>query len=61
MLLLDENTPRSTWPLGRVLEVYHNSKDGLIRSAKVKTKMSVLVLPINKIVLLEAAEMTSKD
>ncbi|KAK3744013.1 hypothetical protein QZH41_004823 [Actinostola sp. cb2023] len=28
VLLLDENTPRSTWPLGRVLEVYSNSKDG---------------------------------
>ena len=43
VLLLDENTPRCTWPLGRVLEVYRNSKDGLVRSAKVKTKMSVLV------------------
>ena len=61
VLLLDENTPRSTWPLGRVLEVYRNSKDGLVRSAKVRTKMSVLVRPIDKIVLLEAAEMTSKD
>ncbi|KAK3735155.1 hypothetical protein QZH41_020254, partial [Actinostola sp. cb2023] len=27
VLLLDENTPRSAWPLGIVLEVYSNSKD----------------------------------
>ena len=61
VLLLDEKTPRSSWPLGRVLEVYSNRKDGLVRSAKVKTRMSELVRPVDKIVLLEAAEMTSKD
>ena len=61
VLLLGENTPRSFWPLARVLEVYSNRKDGLVRSAKVKTKTSVLVRPVDKIVLLEAAEMTSKD
>lgn len=61
VLLLDENTPRSFWPLGRVLEVYNNRKDGLVRSAKVKTRTSELVRPVEKIVLLEAAEMTSKD
>ena len=41
VLLLDENTPHSIWPLGRVLEVYHNRKDGLVHSANVQTKLSV--------------------
>ena len=60
VLLLDENITRSTWPLARVLEVHSNRKDGLVRAAKVKTKLSVLVRPIHKIVLLESAE-ASKD
>ena len=62
VLLLDENTPRSVWPLGRVLEVYSNQRDGLVRSAKVKTRSTELVRPIDKIVLLESsAEIASKD
>ncbi|XP_071963870.1 uncharacterized protein [Antedon mediterranea] len=55
VLVLDENTPRSSWPLGRVLEVYSNQKDGLVRSVKVKTNTSTLVRPIDKLVLLENA------
>ena len=61
VLLLDENLPRNIWPLGRVLEVYQNRRDGLVRSAKVKTRTSELVRPIDKIVLLETAEIASKD
>ena len=61
MLLLDENMPRSLWPLAQVLEVYSNRKDGLVRSAKVRTRTSVLVQPVDKIVLLKAAQITSKD
>ena len=61
VLLLDENTPRSVWPLGRVLGVYRNKRDGLVRSAKVKTRTTELVRPIDKIVLLESAEMSNKD
>ena len=47
--------------LARVLEVHSNCVDGLVHSAKVKTKMSMLVQPVDKIVLLKAAKMTSKD
>ena len=36
VLVLDEKTPRCSWPLGRVLEVHTNTKDGLVRSAKIK-------------------------
>lgn len=61
VLLLDENLPRSVWSLGRVLKVYHNQKDGLVRSAKIKTRTSELVRPIDKIVLLETAEFADKD
>lgn len=62
VLLLDENTPRSIWPLGRVLEVFSNQRDGLVRSAKVKTRSTELVRPIDKIVLLESsAEIARKD
>ena len=55
VLLLDENSSRSSWPLGRILEVFPNQSDGLVRSVKLKTKSSILVRPIDKIVLLEAA------
>ena len=37
VLLREENTPRGLWPLGIVDEVNY-SKDGLVRSAKVKTR-----------------------
>lgn len=43
VLLPDENRPSSLWPLAQVLEVYSNFKDGLVGSAKVKTKMSMLI------------------
>lgn len=36
MLLADETYPRGEWPLARVVEVI-TSKDGYVRSAKVKT------------------------
>ena len=55
VLVLDEKTPRCSWPLGRVLEVHTNKKDGLVRSAKIKTITSVMVRPISKLILLERA------
>lgn len=55
VLVLDNNKPRNSWPLGRILEVYSNRKDGLVRSVKLKTSTSELVRQVDKIVLLEAA------
>ena len=52
VLLSEENTPRCLWPLGLVNEVIC-SKDGLVRSVKVRTRSTTLVRPITKIVLLE--------
>ena len=56
VLVLDESTPRGLWPLGRVLEVHKSRDDGLVWSLKVKSRTSVLTRPIDKVVLLEAAD-----
>ena len=56
VLLVDDSSPRSLWPLARVLEVHRSGHDGHVRSVKVKTRSSVLERPIDKIVLLEGAD-----
>ena len=56
ILVVDDTLPRGSWPLGRVIEVCPNSKDGLVRRVVVKTKTSTLTRPVDKLVLLEAAE-----
>ena len=56
VLVVDESSPRGLWPLGRVLEVHESRDDGLVRSLKVETRTSVLTRPIDKVVLLEAAD-----
>ncbi len=53
VLIVDQCSPRSAWPLGRILEVESNPDDGYVRSVVLKTKKSVLKRPIDKIVLLE--------
>lgn len=52
VLLAEEVTPRYLWPLGLVVEV-REGRDGLVRSVKVKTKSTVLVRPVSKVVKLE--------
>ena len=52
VLLMDEQSPRSMWPLARIVEVI-KGRDGLVRSVKLKSKQRVLTRPITKIVLLE--------
>ena len=56
VLLLQENTPRSLWPLACVIEVHRNRNDGHVRSVKLKTATSVLERPICKIVVLEGMQ-----
>ncbi|XP_068227993.1 uncharacterized protein [Palaemon carinicauda] len=51
VLVSSDIEPRNHWPMGRVLEVYPGDK-GTIRSAKIKTLSSVIVRPIQKLVLL---------
>ena len=52
VLLLDENTPRNLWPLAIVKEV-NTGRDALVRSVRVKTRVTELLHPITKVVLLE--------
>lgn len=61
VLVHDDKKPRNSWPLGRILEVFANSRDGLVRSVKLRTSTSELVRPINKIVLLELADVPSNS
>ena len=55
VLVMDERTPRNSWPLARIIDVYPDAK-GLVRVVKIKTATSVLERPIQKLVLLLEAE-----
>ena len=52
VMILDENSPRGSWPIGRVDDVM-TGRDGLVRSVRLSTRSTTLVRPITKIVLLE--------
>lgn len=52
VLLVDEKTLRGLWPLGRIVDLKENQKDG---SVTLKTKSTILERPIDTIILLEAA------
>ena len=54
MLSVDQ-TPRSHWPLGRIVEVYPG-KDGIVRSVKVKTPNNELIRPSGQLYLLEVRQ-----
>ena len=53
VMIVEQSSPRASWPLGCILEVQTNPDDGYVRSVVLKTKDSVLKRPIDKIVLLE--------
>ena len=55
VLLKEEGVARGHWPIARVTEV-HPSADGLIRSVTLQKGTSSLKRPIQKTVLLVAAE-----
>ena len=52
MLVVDEASPRGSWPLGLVEET-KTGRDGLVRSAKIRCRTGQYVRPITKLVLLE--------
>lgn len=52
VLVVDENMPRSKWPLGRVVQA-NRGRDGLVRSAKIFTRSSYITRPITKLCFLE--------
>ena len=51
VLVTDENTPRSHWPLGRITEI-KISEDGMVRSAEIKLQNKILKRPITKLVMI---------
>ena len=56
VVIVDDNAPRNSWPLGRVVKTLPGPK-GLVRSVLVKTKTNVIQRPITKLcLLLEAAD-----
>ena len=56
VLVIDEKAPRNSWLMGLVQET-HPDKNGLTRSAKIKTKASTLTRPVNKLCLLLERDM----
>lgn len=52
-LIADENTPSKRWPLERIIKTFPG-KDGLVRSAQVKTSWSVLTRSVDKLCPLKA-------
>ncbi len=55
VLVVDKNTPRGRWLLGRCIKVFPGP-DGRVRTAEVKTKESTLVRPVAKLCLLESEQ-----
>ena len=55
VFVVTENAPCGHWLLGRVTRVFHG-QDGLVRTAEVKTKNSILLRPISKLCLLEESK-----
>ena len=51
-LISEENTSRPTWPLGRVIEEI-KSRDGLVRTLKLRTSKGVLTRPAQRLHILE--------
>ena len=55
VLLKQEGQHRSLWSVARVIDV-NIGKDGIIRSVKLQMPNSILVRPVNSIVLLEGTK-----
>lgn len=55
VMIVDETSPRNSWPLGRVVETFPDRK-GLVRQVKVRTKSSELCRPVTKLCLLHESD-----
>ena len=55
VLVVDPNTPRGHWTLGRIVRVFAGS-DGQVRSAEVKTKSKIFKRPVTRLCRLEACK-----
>ena len=52
VLVVDYETPRGSWPVGRIVRVFPGCDD-VVRAAEVKTKFGVMKRPVTKLALLE--------
>ena len=52
VLIIDENSPRNSWPMGRIMDTYPD-KWGSVRRVKVRTQNGSLERPITKLCLLK--------
>jgi hypothetical protein len=54
VLVVDENSPKGHWPIGRIVEVCPSATDGNVRVAKVEvpSSKSTYLRPITKLCLL---------
>ena len=52
VLVAQENSPRNSWPMGRIIETI-SGRDNKVRRVKIKSRDSVYDRPIDKCVLLE--------
>jgi hypothetical protein len=55
VIVVEPNTPRGLWPLGRIVQPLPGP-DGIVRAARVRTKMGEKVRPVAKLCLLEEAD-----
>jgi len=60
VIIMDDNVPRNSWSLGRVIETFSGA-DGLVRSVKLVTKSSTLTRPVHKLCLLEPIDTCLKN
>ena len=55
VLIADDNAPRNTWPMGRIVDVFPGP-DGRVRTINLRPKNPIKRRPVAKVCLLEAAE-----
>lgn len=60
VLVIDSNTPRSLWPMGRIVKTLPGD-DNIVRIVEVKTKDGIYIRPVSKLCLLLAAESNVPD
>lgn len=60
VLITEDNVTRPNWPLGRVIEQFRG-KDGLVRTLRLKTAKGTLDRPVQRLHLLEKADLPEKE
>ncbi|KAL7880976.1 hypothetical protein SRHO_G00032300 [Serrasalmus rhombeus] len=55
VLIVDDTSPRNSWPLGRIVETFPDKK-GFVRQVRIKTKTNELRRPVTKLCLLQESD-----